>query len=162
MKRQRLQKLHRSQKLCRSHVTRLAAEAAEVPVYESVCDVCSIEADYLRPVAECMDTPVCISCGERMRKVIRSAPKGFINGKFEPFVSHVDGSLITTQREMAEHNKRNNVVSMADGYDDATVRRGDFVAPEKRDINDLKSDIAEATAMVNQGYKPNTEVYGDD
>ena len=97
-----------------------------------------------------------------MHKVIYSAPKGFVTGKFEPFVSNVDGSLITSQRDMNEHNKRNGVVCMADGYDDETIKKGEFMKPEQKDIGDLKADIAEATAQVSQGYKPQTEIYTDD
>lgn len=147
-------------RLSRSH-NGLSAEGAEVPVYEAICRDCEIAADYLRPVDQCMDTPICVSCGGKMHKVILSAPKGFVKGKFEPFVSSVDGTLISSQRDMDEHNRRNNVVSMADGYDNDTVIRGDFVKPEEKDINDLKADIAEATHMVTQGYKPHTEVYDE-
>jgi len=98
-----------------------------------------------------------------MSKAVFSAPRGFVTGKFEPFISHVDGSLITSQREMQEHNIRNNVVNMADGYDNEAVINGTCaVAPEKIDINDIKADIAEATQMVTNGYKPITEVYDGD
>lgn len=130
-----------------------------MPVYEAICRDCKITADYLRPVEKYMDTPPCVSCGEKMHKVILSAPKGFMRGKFEPFMSHVDGTVISSQASLEEHNKRNNVVSMADGYSDETIKKGEFLKPEEKDINDLKADIAEATAMVNQGYKPQVEVY---
>lgn len=97
-----------------------------------------------------------------MKKVIFSAPKGFVSGKFEPFISHVDGSLITSQRDMQEHNRRNGVVNLADGYDNEAVIKGDYLKPPEADKSDLKADIAEATAMVSQGYKPTTEVFTDD
>lgn len=139
-----------------------SAEETEVPTYEAVCRDCEVATDYTRSVDDRMDTPTCVSCGEKMQKVIYSAPKGFVTGKFEAFKSHVDGSLITNHRELQEHNRRNNVVSMADGYSDETIKKGEFMKPEEKDINDLKADIAEATAMVNQGYKPQTEVYTDD
>ena len=34
-----------------------------------------------------------------------------IHGIFEPFKSMVDGTLISTNRQLREHNKRNNVVN---------------------------------------------------
>lgn len=148
-------------RLSRSH-NGLSAEGAEVPVYEAICRDCEVAAEYIRTVDQCMDTPVCVSCGEKMHKVILSAPKGFVKGKFEPFISTVDGTLISSQKDMDEHNRRNNVVNLADGYDNDTVIRGDYIKQEEKDINDLKADIAEATAMVKQGYKPHTEVYTDD
>jgi hypothetical protein len=98
-----------------------------------------------------------------MKKVIRTPATGFVTGKFEAFVSPVDGSLITSQREMQEHNRRNNVVNMAEGYDNEAVIKGTCAPPpEKTDINDIKADIAEATQMVVNGYKPTTEVYDGD
>jgi putative FmdB family regulatory protein len=134
-----------------------------MPIYEAVCKDCGVEAEYSRPVAECMNVPTCVSCGELMHKVIRTAAKGFVTGKFDPFVSPVDGSLITSQREMQEHNRRNNVVNMADGYSDEAIKSGACAAPPpKVDINDIKADIAEATQMVTNGYKPITEVYDGD
>ncbi len=33
-----------------------------------------------------------------------------IHGKFEPFKSMVDGTIISTNKQLREHNKRNNVV----------------------------------------------------
>jgi putative FmdB family regulatory protein len=134
-----------------------------MPIYEAVCKDCGVEAEYSRPVSECMNVPACVSCGELMHKVIRTAAKGFVTGKFDPFISPVDGSLITSQREMQEHNRRNNVVNMADGYSDEAVKSGACATPPpKVDINDIKADIAEATQMVANGYKPITEVYDGD
>jgi len=96
-----------------------------------------------------------------MKKVILTAPKSFVKGKFEPFISTVDGSLITTQRDMDEHNRRNGVVNMADGYDDETIKSGNFQKKEEKlSKEELVADIAEATHMVQQGYRP--EVMADD
>lgn len=134
-----------------------------MPIYQAVCKACEIEADYTRSVDDRMLTPQCVSCGTPMEKVILTAPRGFVTGKFDPFVSPVDGSLITSQREMQEHNRRNNVVNMADGYSDEAIKSGACAAPPpKVDINDIKADIAEATQMVTNGYKPITEVYDGD
>lgn len=132
-----------------------------MPVYEAYCKDCEISADYSRPIDQRMDTPACISCGKKMDKVVFSAPTGFVTGKFEAFQSTVDGSIISNRRELDEHNRRNNVVNVADGWDEETIKRGDYIAPEKVDIGDIKKDITEATHMVTQGYKPNTEVYDD-
>ena len=48
--------------------------------------------------------------GKFLEVVKTSAAHGtMIQGAFEPFVSHVDGSHITTRSQLAEHNKRHNV-----------------------------------------------------
>jgi len=128
-----------------------------MPIYQALCRDCDVTAEYLRPVAECMDVPSCPNCFEPMHKVILTAPKGFVKGKFEPFKSTVDGSIITTQRELQQHNDRNNVVSMADGYSTEEL----LAAKPKEEVLDKKElvkDIAEATHKVAQGYKPIIEV----
>jgi putative FmdB family regulatory protein len=128
-----------------------------MPVYEAICRDCEVTAEYLRPVAECMHTPSCPTCGEPMHKVILTAAKGFVKGKFEPFKSTVDGSVITCERELRAHNERNNVVSLAEGY---TTEELMTVKPKEEvlDKKELVSDIAEATHKVAQGYKPLIEV----
>jgi len=93
-----------------------------------------------------------------MVKVILSAPRGFVKGNFEPFRSTVDGSVLRTQRDVAEHNKRNNVVCLGDGYDDATVRSGNY--GKKAEVKDVDKDIKDSIRMLEQGYKPTTHIEG--
>jgi putative FmdB family regulatory protein len=132
-----------------------------MPVYESECTQCGGTQDYLRSVAQCLDTPMCAVCGIRMEKRVFSAPLGYLKGNFAPFKSTVDGSIISTHRDMVEHNKRNNVLCLADGYSDERVKSGQIARkPDKLDVSDLQHDIAEATLMVNNGYRP--EVHTDD
>jgi hypothetical protein len=38
----------------------------------------------------------------------------YVQGDIESFVSPVDGTVITDRRQLAEHNKRNNVVNSAE------------------------------------------------
>lgn len=132
-----------------------------MPTYNAQCEICDAVVDYTRPVAECMNTPEC--CGKGMKKVILTAPKGYVFGKFDAFVSPVDGSVIRGKRELQEHNKRNNVVSMADGYSDEQIKRGE-IAPKQKVLSkkELQQDIAEAYSMVRDGYKPTKEVLDED
>lgn len=51
-----------------------------------------------------------------------------IHGDIEPFISHVDGSLIDDRGKLRRHNQRNNVVNMGDAdiaavQQDTTARR---------------------------------------
>ena len=110
--------------------------------------------EYFRSLAECSNTPMCRVCGGATVRVILSAPMGIVFGRFEPFKSPVDGSLIRTAREMQEHNKRNNVINVADGYSDERVRKGDYRDTPKLTNEERKADIAEAVNLLNQGYKP--------
>jgi len=114
-----------------------------VPVYESECTQCGAQQDYLRPVSQCLDTPMCVVCGIRMAKRVFSAPMGYLKGNFAPFKSTVDGSLISTHRDMVEHNKRNGVVCLADGYSND----GPFVALEVDD-SIVSGKVAEAAKQA--------------
>lgn len=126
-----------------------------MPVYEAYCPECHVVTDYRAAIADALVTPDCPACGGRTRKGIFTPPKGFVKGKFEAFRSVVDGSLIDSQRAMDEHNKRNNVVCIADGYDDATVKAGAFGRKEsKLDKKELVADIQQAIHEVQNGYKP--------
>lgn len=133
-----------------------------MPVYEARCPGCGTTAEYLRSVAECLDTPDCPECAVRMDKVVLSAPLSYVTGRFEAFRSSVDGSIIRNQRDMLEHNKRNNVVNIADGYSDDAVRNGNFRKPKeaKLDKKELADDIGAAILKVRDGYRP--EVQYDD
>lgn len=126
-----------------------------MPVYEAYCPECRIVQEYRASIADALVTPACPWCEGAMRKVIFTPPAGFVKGKFEPFRSVVDGSLISSQRSMDEHNKRNNVVCLSDGYDDATIRSGNFGKKEhKLDKQELVADIQQAIHEVQNGYKP--------
>lgn len=128
-----------------------------MPIYEAHCLVCNQDYDYTATVKQCLDVPPCVVCGGAGVKVIRKAPRGFVTGRFEPFVSTVDGSLISNQRQLREHNTRNGVVSLNDGYSEEKVLSGDMApakADKKKEMADLQKDIGESIQMVNAGYKP--------
>jgi len=128
-----------------------------VPVYESQCPTCAATAEYLRAVADCLDTPDCPECGVRMVKKVFSAPKGYVRGKFEAFKSSVDGTIIANHRDMQEHNRRNDVVCLADGYSDEKVRAGQAIQPLKQEKSDVAADLGAALIAVRDGYRPEVQ-----
>jgi len=98
-----------------------------------------------------------------MTLAIFTAPKGFVRGKFEPFRSTVDGTIIANHLDMREHNKRNGVECLADGYSEDKILSGKFKKQELAPISskeELIADIATAAYEVKNGYKP--EVQHDD
>lgn len=132
-----------------------------MPRYDARCDNCSEVTEYFATVSECLVTPHCARCGGATRKVILRAPTGYVKGKFEAFKSVVDGSIIASDRDMREHNSRNGVVNLADGYDDATVRSGDFGKKEVTTPKDISADIGDSIRKLNDGYKPHKGVYNE-
>ena len=134
-----------------------------MPVYEARCRSCSKTTDYIRPVDKRKDTPPCPACGGTMEQAILTAPDSFVSGKFEAFKSVVDGSLIRSKRDLEEHNRRNNVVSVSDGFTDEQVKRGEMAKkPEVLSKKELQQDIAESIQMVKSGYKPEIGAQDDD
>ena len=126
-----------------------------MPVYEAYCQDCEIAAEYLRTVDECLNTPACVSCGEKMKKVILSAPKGFTRGDMQAFKSHVDGTMITNRKELEAHNARNNVVCMSEGFSEEKILAGDFGKKEhKLSEHERKQDIHDAIQAVKAGHRP--------
>ncbi len=101
----------------------------------------------------------CPKCGNVNKLTpFLSMPSSFMRGSFEPFRSTVDGSIISSSRSMEEHNKRNGVVCMADGYSNESILSG---LPQKQavkmDKNELMHDIAEAAIHVRDGYRPEVQ-----
>jgi len=91
-----------------------------------------------------------------MAKVILSAPAAYVTGsEFRAFRSCLDGTPITSPATLAEHNRRNNVVNLNEGYSDEDIKNfsnRDFtIAPDKEEI---KRDTLAAIDDCKQGYKP--------
>lgn len=129
-------------------------------IYECVCDDCGQAIEYSRPVDRRNELPACPTCGsQHTRRVIMSAPHGFVTGKFEPYKSQVDGTVIRNKRDLEEHNRRNNVVLLGDGYSEEAIRAGQLgqkpVAPDKKEI---AKEVFEAVKAVEAGYKPTVQV----
>lgn len=128
-------------------------------IYEAECRNCKVVLDYERSIEFRFNTPQCPKCGSYMNKVIMTAPKGFVKGEIQSFKSTVDGTTISTQKDLQDHNKRNNVVSINDGYDDASIRSGKFAERKPENLTkEIKKDMTEAIQQLNDGYRPKLEV----
>lgn len=109
--------------------------------------------------------PACGTCGARLgfHKVTRARNSRTSN--FDPFVSPVDGSVITTKRELADHNARNNVVNVHEGYSEQSyfnkVNEDLYADINKEASKDVNSDIHESINMLNNGYVPEVAPEGD-
>lgn len=126
-------------------------------IYEAECVDCGKIHEYSRPVAHYLDTPVCPCCGGESRKVIRTAPTGFVSGKFEQYRSQVDGTLIRTQKDLAEHNRRNGVVLLNEGYSEEAIRSGKLGQQKPPVVvkrEEVIQDMQEAIHDLENGYKP--------
>lgn len=132
--------------------------------YDAICMTCTHSYDYFSSVENRNNVPECPACSSKqVRKIILTAPKGFVKGNFAPFKSQIDGTLITCEKNLAEHNKRNNVCLLGDGYSNEDILAGNFgnkggmEAPDKKQI---AKDIVESIRKVEAGYKPTIESEG--
>lgn len=135
-----------------------------MPTYHSKCPDCDLIFEQVRRMADYKKTPACASCGGPTEPAIIVPPRGFVKGKFEPFISPVDKTLISCQRDLDEHNKRNGVMNLHDGYDEKAVM--DVVNKPREtvkiDKKEIVADIIQAAREVEHGYKPNIQTEGAD
>jgi len=129
-------------------------------VYECECNVCGTAGEYFAELKDYNNAPSCTSCGGECRRVIRTAPHGYMGGNFEAFQSPVDCSVIKNKKELADHNRRNDVVSLADGYTTQELLKLPGVPP-KEQPRDVKTEVVEAYQAVKAGYKPQIGAYDE-
>lgn len=126
-----------------------------MPTYDAQCCECDAQFIYVSTIADCLKVPNCGLCNGAAKKMIFSAPKGFIKGKFDAFKSIVDGTIINNAAELAEHNRRNGVMNLNDGWSEEAIRSGNIGEKKVEDQKpDVAADMAESIHMLNQGYKP--------
>lgn len=123
-------------------------------IYEAECQVCHHSYEYYRRISECMDVAPCPLCTGEGKKVILTAPTGHVKGKFEQFRSSVDGTLIRTEKDLREHNRRNGVVNLNEGYTDEELKNYTPPPPVVPTKEEIAADIVEAIEEVKHGYKP--------
>lgn len=130
-------------------------------IYEALCPACSCGFEYTATVANRNIVPDCPLCGTASQKVIRTATAGHVTGKFQPFRSMIDGTIIQTQRDLESHNKRHNVALLNDGYSDEQIKN---LKPKQHrvDKQELVQDLVLATDAVTNGYRPTVQVQDDD
>lgn len=124
-------------------------------LYDARCGACDTQFEYRCAIEARADVPPCPLCGALAARTIAHAPLGFVKGKFDAFMSPVDGSVIANEHDLIEHNKRNSVVQIQEGYSEEKVLKGDFGAPKAEpDVKDIANDIQEAIHDTTYGYKP--------
>lgn len=107
----------------------------------------------------------CSVCGLPVIRKI-SAPACLNNTReFQAFRSPVDGTIISSSSGLRNHNARNNVVNIHEGYDEksiAGVTKKDFQKPlddERR--KDLSKDLSLSINKLQNGYTPQPNPQGD-
>lgn len=134
-------------------------------VYEGCCGTTSTERRCR--LAQYLEDPSfkCPICGRDLKQWV-TAPRIMTGAKeFQAFKSPVDGSIITSEASLREHNKRNNVVNIHDGYSEKTVMemtKRDYQKPlDEERRKDLGTDMAQAVQKLQEGYKPQIAPEGE-
>lgn len=127
-------------------------------VYSGCCGRTSTErrcrlSEYLAdPSYQCPD------CGAKLKQWVTSCHIGGGTKPFEAFKSPVDGSVITSKAALAEHNRRNNVVNIHDGYSEKEIlgvtKKDIYKEINKDNDKQVKQDVAKSVNMLNNGYVP--------
>jgi hypothetical protein len=124
-------------------------------IYPYKCRQCGKTEEVVQSIASYCKDPIrpehCLKVMDRVFTVPMVAPDTLWN---KQFVSHVDGSVITSRSELREHNARNGVVNYDDVKDEIPAKRKEIA---KQAEVQRKSDIVEALHMVDAGYKPQVD-----
>ena len=127
-------------------------------IYEAECLKCGHQFDYTSSAADCLNVPPCPQCWGEAKKVIRTAPSGLVTGKFDAFRSPVDGTLIKSKRDLENHNRRNGVVNLNDGWSEEKIRSGQIgEKPQQESKAEKVADVQAAIHAVKNGYKPEVQ-----
>ena len=71
-------------------------------IYESICLTCGAYHEYVRPVAEYLNTPVC--CGVKTQKRLLTPPMGIVD--IPAYESPASGKIINSRAQRREDFKR--------------------------------------------------------
>lgn len=125
-------------------------------IYPYKCSVCGATEEVWQRLADYVASPhipVCLKFHGKMRRVF-TVPM-VAPDLSSPFVSHIDGSVISSRAEQKEHMARHGVVLYDEIAPDLPRKRAEVISAQ---FTDLKSDINESINKVLQGYEPKQQM----
>lgn len=126
-------------------------------IYPYKCPGCGATEDVHQRLADYVASPrIPEHCGVAMNRVF-TVP--MMAADYQPFVSHIDGSIINSRSEQKEHMARHGVV-LYDDFVSELPRKRAAVAAEA--VAEIKQDIHDAMTKVGQGYEPIQTMAGED
>ena len=105
-----------------------------MPIYAVHCNQCGKDDDIYRTVAKYDDLPEC--CGQRMERII-CAPQ--VIADIDPYISQIDGSVITSRSKHREHLQAHGCVEV--GNEKMEPRKTSWIE-EKAQKEELRKEIA--------------------
>lgn len=105
-----------------------------MPIYAVHCNQCGKDEDIYRTVANYNDLPDC--CGHRMERRI-CAPQ--VLNDIDPYISQIDGSLITSRSQHREHLKAHGCIEV--GNEKMEPRKESWIE-QKEQKEALRREIA--------------------
>lgn len=105
-----------------------------MPIYAVHCNQCGKDEDIYRTIANYNDLPEC--CGQRMERII-CAPQ--VISDIDPYISQIDGSLITSRSQHRDHLRANGCVEV--GNEKMEPRTTSWIE-QKAQKEELRKEIA--------------------
>ena len=105
-----------------------------MPIYAVHCNQCGKAEDSYRTVQNYDDLPNC--CGQRMERRI-CAPQ--VIKDIDPYISQIDGSLITSRSQHRDHLKQHGCIEV--GNEKMEPRKTSWIE-EKAQKDELRREIA--------------------
>lgn len=123
-------------------------------IYPYKCEFCGKVEEVHQRISEYSKNPITPSCdGRPMRRVI-TAP--MVVPDYQPFQSHIDGTVINSRSEQREYMARNGLVVYDDALASGVVDKKKEIAAQA--VADIKTDLVESLHKVDAGYKPQLEM----
>lgn len=118
-------------------------------IYPYKCSGCGATQDVWQRLSDYETSPnIPDHCGVKMHRVF-TVP--MVAPDYQPFVSHVDGTVINSRSAQREHMARHNLQLYDDVASDLPARRA---AIQEAADKERVQDMVEAAQMVEAGYKP--------
>ena len=119
-------------------------------IYPYRCTKCGEEEEVVQSISSYRHCPnIPLHCGFSMERKL--TPPMMAVDLQNPYVSPIDGTVITSRSEQRAHMQKHGVVFTDDIAPDVERNRK---AMQQKAIKDLKEDLITATHMVEAGHRP--------
>lgn len=121
-------------------------------LYPYKCQGCGHEEVVWQSISSYCQAPKVPNCPSHLLPMVRMITLPMIKtDEIAPFVSTLDGSMITSKSQQREHMAKHGVVLFDDIAPEIEQKR---VAREKAAVADIKDDIIASCHMLEAGHKP--------
>jgi putative FmdB family regulatory protein len=126
-------------------------------IYPYKCEFCGKTEEVHQRISDYSKAPIVPPCCDGLMVRVITAP--MVVPDYQPFQSHIDGTIINSRSAQREYMARNGLVVYDDALASNVVTKKQEIA--KQAVADIKQDLVESLHKVDAGYKPQLETIDD-